>query len=332
MPTNKKEPPQGNAGMQIITSPWRDEFNGFVGTVRNSFRIAVPFYSYEPIAQLLKRSKGRKKFFLFALEERAVKGNFQSISAIRAILKDDNAEVRFIKNLHAKFFIVDEKRAIVTSANLTRGGLESNMEIGVRFDERTAVACLVHHFNALWDKAQTISSKDLDYYGALPREKRRGGSKRGRTHGPHVRLGTLPKRPPEPGMPALGWIVVHSEKAYKREGVWKSPMKQLEKEWRPKEGQLDWGWTSPKMKENSTPRRVLLAWKGEVFGHAVATIRDASEEEIDEGSEFFFILTKFEWAKSVSFKRLPLGRRRRHHRGLIRLNDKILAAYWKRSK
>lgn len=317
--------------MQLVTSPWRIEFNAFVGGVQNTLRVVAPFYSSEPVIELLKRCKGRKKYFLLALEEQAAKGNFQSISAIRAILKDPKAEVRFIRNLHAKFVVADEQTAIVTSANLTGGGLDNNIEMGVRFDDLAAVKRLVHHFDALWAKAATITTKELDYYDALPREKGKD-SKRGKAHGPKVRFGKLPKRPPAPGTPALGWIVVHSEAAYKREDDWESPIEQLKEEWSPKEGVLEWGWTSPKMKENSTPRCVLLAWKGEVFGHAIATIRDASEEEIDEGSEFFFVLTKFQRAKSVPFKKLPLGRRRRHHRGLIRLDDKILATYWKHSK
>ena len=317
--------------MKIVTSPWRIEFNAFVGEAKNTLRVVAPFYSSEPVTELLRRCKSRKKFFLLALEEQAVKGNFQSTSALRAILKDPNAEVRFIRNLHAKFVIADGQAAIVTSANLTGGGLDNNIEMGVRFDDLLTVKHLVHHFDALWAKAATISAKELDYYDALPRKKGKG-SKLGKAHGPKVRFGKLPKRPPVPGTPALGWIVVHSENAYKREGVWESPIRQLEEVWSPKEGVLEWGWTSPKMKENSTPRRVLLAWKGEVFGHAIARIRGASEEEIDDGSQFFFVLTNFQRAKRVPFEKLPLGRRRRHHRGLIRLDEKILAAYWARSK
>lgn len=317
--------------MRIVTSPWRAEFNAFVGVAENTLRVAAPFYSFETVTELLKRSKGRKKFFLLALEEQAVRGKFQSISAIRDILKDPKAEVRFIRNLHAKFVVADEQTAIVTSANLTGGGLDKNIEMGVRFDDMAGVKCLVQHFDALWGKATTITEKELDSYDALPRKKGKDG-KRGKAHGPRVRFGTLPKRPAAPGTPALGWIVVHSEDAYKRDGVWESPIQQLKKVWSPKEGVLDWGWTSPKMKENSTPRRVLLAWKGEVFGHAIATIRSASEDEIDDGAQFFFVLTEFQWAKHVSFEKLPLGRRRRHHRGLIRLDEKILEAYWSRSE
>ena len=317
--------------MRIVTSPWRVEFNAFVGAVENTLRVVAPFYSSEPVVELLRRCKGRKKYFLLALEEQAVKGNFQSISAIRTILKDRKSEVRFIRNLHAKFVVADERAAIVTSANLTGGGLDKNIEMGVRFNDPKGVKSLVHHFDALWAKAATITAQELEYYDALPRGKSKD-SKRGKAHGPKVRFGKLPKRPPAPGTPASGWIVVHSEDAYKREGVWENPMQQLQKLWDPKEGVLDWGWTSPKMKENSTPRRVLLAWKGEVFGHAIARIKGASEEEIDDGSQFFFVLTKFQWAKRVPFEKLPLGRRRRHHRGLIRLDEKILAAYWTRSK
>ncbi len=317
--------------MQIITSPWRDEFNEFVGTARNTLRLAAPYYSFETVSQLLRRTKGREKFFLLALEEQAVRGNFQSISAIRAILEDAKSEARFIRNLHAKFVVADERAAIVTSANLTGGGLDKNVEVGVRFTATAEVSSLVHHFDALWAKAATITAGELDDYDALPRQKSKG-SKRGKAYGPNVRFGKLPRHPTAPGTPALGWIIVHSEKAYKRDGFWKSPMHQLKKQWRSKTLELDWGWTNPKMKENSSPRRVLLAWKGEVFGHAIATIKKASEEEIDEGSQFFFVLTEFQWAKHVSFKKLPLGRRRRHHRGLIRLDERILAAYWARLK
>ena len=62
--------------MRIVTSPWRIEFNAFVGAARNTLRVVAPFYSSEPVTELLRRCKGRKKFFLLALEEQAVKGNF----------------------------------------------------------------------------------------------------------------------------------------------------------------------------------------------------------------------------------------------------------------
>ena len=48
-----------------------------------------------------------------------------------------NKRVKVLRNLHAKFYIAISRRArssevIVTSANLTRGGLRCNRELGIR--------------------------------------------------------------------------------------------------------------------------------------------------------------------------------------------------------
>ncbi len=45
-----------------------------------------------------------------------------------------------LSKLHAKVYVADTKRAIVTSGNLTRGGLDINYEYGIRIDEPCAVA------------------------------------------------------------------------------------------------------------------------------------------------------------------------------------------------
>lgn len=40
-------------------------------------------------------------------------------------------EVILIKQLHAKIYLVERREATVTSANLTRGGIEGNIEAGI---------------------------------------------------------------------------------------------------------------------------------------------------------------------------------------------------------
>ncbi|VVB71467.1 PLD-like domain protein [uncultured archaeon] len=40
-------------------------------------------------------------------------------------------ELLFVRQLHAKIYMIDRKEAIVTSANLTKGGIEDNYEAGV---------------------------------------------------------------------------------------------------------------------------------------------------------------------------------------------------------
>lgn len=318
--------------MRIITSPWRTEFNTLVGTAKNYLRVVAPFYTDEPVAEILRRGKSSRKYFLFALNAEGVSGSSQSVSAIRAIKKATNAEVRFIRGLHAKFIIADERAAIVTSANLTHGGLEKNFEMGVRFEDPKAVKTLARHFDALWSKAQPITESELADFDAV-RRKENGRVKGPKDFGTHVRLGKLPKRPPAPDTPVPGWILVHSEQAYQADPNWESPIEQLENCWEEREGELSWSWTSPKLKGSAVPRRLLFAWRGEVFGHATATVEEASPADKKKGYPYFFILTDLKWAKPyVSFYDLPLGRRRRHHRGLIRLDERILAAYEKKQK
>jgi hypothetical protein len=44
-------------------------------------------------------------------------------------------EIRFLPSIHAKVYVADEKLAVVTSANMTKGGLLNNLEYGVELDD-----------------------------------------------------------------------------------------------------------------------------------------------------------------------------------------------------
>jgi phosphatidylserine/phosphatidylglycerophosphate/cardiolipin synthase-like enzyme len=48
-------------------------------------------------------------------------------------------EIRFLPSIHAKVYVADDKLAIVTSANMTAGGLSRNLEYGVKVDEEDLV-------------------------------------------------------------------------------------------------------------------------------------------------------------------------------------------------
>jgi phosphatidylserine/phosphatidylglycerophosphate/cardiolipin synthase-like enzyme len=50
-------------------------------------------------------------------------------------IKDLGGEVILLKQLHAKFYVVDKKEAIIVSSNLTKGGVEENYEAGIWLDD-----------------------------------------------------------------------------------------------------------------------------------------------------------------------------------------------------
>lgn len=63
------------------------------------------------------------------------------------------SEIRFIPNLHAKIYISDNKKALITSGNLTRGGLSSNVEAGILLNEDKLVFDLTNNISSLMDSA-----------------------------------------------------------------------------------------------------------------------------------------------------------------------------------
>ena len=317
--------------MRIITSPWRGPFQKLVGEARTELLVVAPYYSTEPVLDLLKRSKGRTKLFLLKLNEQSVRSGVQSVAALEAICQDKDSQVKVVKNLHAKFIVADRKRAIVTSANLTAGGLDKNVEVGTQFDDADAVKALTRHFDQLWTKAAWLSDEKIAEYAALPVNQAQGLG--GKSEGPRVTPGKLSQHPPKAGAPTAGWILVHSQEEYPNDD-WETPEQQLEEdEDAANVDYVEWSWTSPKMNSKPDPRRVLLAWKGSVFADAVATVNSGPKAEENYGTPYYFVLTDFRWARpKVSFQQLPLGTRREDHRGLIRLDEKILAAYDKRQE
>jgi len=57
--------------------------------------------------------------------------------------------------LHAKVYLFDDQSAVVTSANLTRKALESNLEVGVHLSGAAATP-LISWFDSLWYKADKL--------------------------------------------------------------------------------------------------------------------------------------------------------------------------------
>lgn len=64
--------------------------------------------------------------------------------------------------LHAKLLVVDGRRALVGSANLTQRALTSNLEVGVLIEDRDLAAELEAHVRALMDSGVLVSHDDIE--------------------------------------------------------------------------------------------------------------------------------------------------------------------------
>ncbi len=310
--------------MNILNSPWRNAFETFLTKAKQDLRVAVPYYGEQTIAAILRNSGGGvNKQFLLALSERDVKAGSQSVGAIELIHADALSSIKVISNLHAKMMIADEMNAIVTSSNMTPSGLDRNVEIGVYIDEPKLVVELTKTFDDLWSKAGSLNAKILKEVRRWKRSART--SKPGKIYGTRI---TFPRSSICPGpthLPALGWILIHTAARYGGTGEPRTPQEELKRDYHPG---MHWHWKRGKPLKEGGPYRLLFAWEGVVFGEGTAKVTRTIEATARGDYDFAFVLEHYTDHKPVAISDLPLSiNQHKHHRDLIRLNERILMKY-----
>lgn len=138
--------------MKLFFKNWENEFFDLLSKTKN-LKIISPFVQENIIARIQQSVDfsnfeliTRYKLLDFAL-------GVSSLSALKFALKH-NANIYGIRNLHSKIYLFDKKLALITSANLTGGGLKSNYECGIITDETKIISELNSHFDSL--KSSTV--------------------------------------------------------------------------------------------------------------------------------------------------------------------------------
>lgn len=145
--------------MQILKQHWEDTLISLVKSANERIYLSSPFIK-QSVADLIVSHKSQsvdcKLLTKFTLSN--MRGGGLDLSAIQTF-KDNQFSLKNIDNLHAKIFIFDNK-AIITSANLTNGGLHNNLEYGVLLENETKIESdfLNYYNNADY---QQIESKHL---------------------------------------------------------------------------------------------------------------------------------------------------------------------------
>ena len=123
--------------IQLLGRGWRGELAGVASAARRSVIIATPFIKYDEAAWLSSLLReGVDVLTLANIDAEAVSTAALDLAALRCLAEVSySSRLIALSSLHAKVFVADEKTAIVTSGNLTRSALDSNLEYGVLLDE-----------------------------------------------------------------------------------------------------------------------------------------------------------------------------------------------------
>ena len=138
---------------RILNSPWENDFDAFIAQAKKSLLICSPFVGRGPcerIADIL-HDRGVSSIpllFLTNLSRDNMLGGGTDVSALVELCNAmPHTEIRFLPNLHAKVYVVDDRYAILTSANLTESGLCRNYEYGIYCDEIPLVSQIAEDIN-----------------------------------------------------------------------------------------------------------------------------------------------------------------------------------------
>ena len=130
--------------MQSIKSPWIATFDQFAGSIRESAIIAAPYFTQQPVERLISMLGSRRRSVrlnvLTNLHPDSLIDGALDIGALTWLCEQvPDATVKHLRYLHAKAYVADGHIAIVTSANLTNGGLWRNHELGIAITEPAGV-------------------------------------------------------------------------------------------------------------------------------------------------------------------------------------------------
>jgi hypothetical protein len=164
--------------VEIITNPSTDVFLDLVRTSQEQL-LASPFIKANVAQMILDNKPTKAKIFLLtSYKLNSFYRNSSDLTAIKYFIRS-RIEVRNYPTLHAKTYIFDSERAIITSANLTLGGLQNNYECGILLYDSATVSQLRTDFLQIFEdeeKVSTVTEEILSttegIIAKVPKEKR----------------------------------------------------------------------------------------------------------------------------------------------------------------
>lgn len=132
--------------LSLYPSPVRVGLSEVLRRTQDDLLLASPYVKRGEmewlLGQLSRRGAHLKRLRLVTdiRAENVLSGSLDLDALELLIDSEPNAQVINLPRLHAKVFIADSRFALVTSANLTRSGMESNYEYGVGIDDPAVVS------------------------------------------------------------------------------------------------------------------------------------------------------------------------------------------------
>ncbi len=124
--------------------------------------IAVPFIGNYGVEVLIKYTPASQLMLLTSLEIGNIANSSLDVVALLKLWDKFEVKLSTLEKLHAKVYIADEKIALITSANLTHGGLKENYEYGILLREEMVVSDILRDMSTYFNLGNIIEKETLE--------------------------------------------------------------------------------------------------------------------------------------------------------------------------
>jgi len=129
---------------KFLLSPWKNEFIDVIKETKKELFISSPFINLEGVKILSDAIQIKNSIEISLVTNLTTKNIINEITEPSALLelykKFSRVKISSLGRLHAKVYLIDDKIGIITSANLTSGGLINNFEYGVLIDDKSVIS------------------------------------------------------------------------------------------------------------------------------------------------------------------------------------------------
>ena len=137
---------------ELVDKGWDKVLDGALRADHSRLQIICPFIKQRAAERLLRRGRPKTIQVITRFNLCDFCSGVSDTTALKRLL-ENGAQIRGVRWLHAKLYLIGQQRAIVTSANLTDAALLRNHEFGFVAEEESIVAQCREYFDRLWQRA-----------------------------------------------------------------------------------------------------------------------------------------------------------------------------------
>lgn len=135
--------------MKILKTPWKNDLLELVSQSKKSIKITSPFVKENICTELLNHKKKETRLELItSFKLMNIYSGSLDLNGLENII-NSNGIVKNFSKLHSKLYLFDDEKVIITSGNLTNGGLVNNYEYGLYTTNSEIVSTVVQDFKSI---------------------------------------------------------------------------------------------------------------------------------------------------------------------------------------